>query len=468
MIATTTALLMAITLTAGDGGETLRGTGVSSVKKENMAETSMPRSKYVVVFDFTCKEKAGYGSQLADSVRLRLRRHEDCKVIDRFTTAEMTPPAGVSLKTSDKDIIALLKSKFAAHIAVFGDVQKMGPSFRAEIRCVDISGDKPAAWTKAFSNHTERARGVVAMQIVEAVRGQAEWKPPEYGNETEPKSFSKPLNVNGDFQSGKTGWEMGPDNVTTFLVADPRKDRQGRVLRIFTDVERDAWLKYRRDLILGKADPENPPKIGTVANKYATVAGLEGVHYRSEWIKATPGRRYWLVADMKGRTSGMFFAKIFVKGFNDFSALADGLSESALAELGLAPDEFVALPADKQKQLIAANAKKHPERHRREVYRWYLACRNEKNDWRHYAAPFPPRGGLPKNVQWLRIDIYAYWPPGEYFFDDVHLYADPRQKEPQPEEKPRTPHFKKPSTQPGSGAYLYTGRKHRDHTIGCL
>ncbi len=207
MTVTTTALLMAMALAAGEG------------EKAALA-------KCVVVFDFTCKEKAGYGGQLADSVRLRLRQHDDCEVIDRFTTAEMTPEAGISLKTADEQIIALLKDKFAAHVAVFGDVQKIGPSVRAEIRCVDISGDKPAAWTKAFSDDTERARGVVAMQIVEAVRGKAEWKPPEYGDETEPEKFGKPLNVNGDFESGKAGWRMGPDNVTTFLVADPRADRR--------------------------------------------------------------------------------------------------------------------------------------------------------------------------------------------------------------------------------------------------
>ncbi len=424
MTTAATALLMAMVLAAGDG------------------EKAAP-AKCVVIFDFASStseagKKDEYGGQLADSVRLRLRQHDDCEVIDRFTTSEMAPPAGVSLKTADEEIIALLKDKFAAHVAVFGDVQKIGPSVRAEIRCVDISGDKPVAWTKAFSDHTERARGVVAMQIVEAVRGQAEWKPPEYGDETEPEKFGKPLNVNGDFESGKAGWRMGPDNVTTFLVADPRADRRGKALRIFTDVERDAWLKYQRDLMLGKADPNNPPRIGTVANKYATVAGLEGVHYRSEWIEAKPGWRYWLVADMKGQTGGMFFAKIFVKGFADFSALADGLSESALAEMKMTPDEFAALPAEKQKQLIAADAEKHPERHRREVYRWYLACRNEQNTWQHYAAPFPPRGGLPKNVQWLRIDIYAYWPPGEYFFDDVHLYADPRVQSPAAGRK--TPH----------------------------
>lgn len=409
---------------------------------------------YTVVFDFTYHGKGDYGKKLADSIRLRLRRHERFKVIDRFTTAEIAPPKPISLDTPVKRIIALLKDKYAAHIAILGTVERNGSVVRAEVRCIDISksAGKPVIWTKVFSDNTERARGVIARKIVEAVRGKPEWRPPEYGEEPEPKNFGKPLNINGGFDAGKTGWELGPDNVATFLIDDPRDGRKGKVLMINTDIERDAWLKYRRDIMLGKADPNHPPKIGTIANKYATVAGLEGVHYRSEWIKASPHRRYWLVADMKGRsisgTAVSFFPKIFIKGFADFSAIADGLSEKSLAEIGLTPDEFANLSDEKRKALIKADVKKHPERYRREVYRWYLACRNEENEWKHYAAPFPPRGGLPENVQWLRIEIYAYWPPGKYYFDNVHLYYDPRSPTTLPEEKPRTPHYKPPVARP--------------------
>jgi len=114
----------------------------------------------------------------------------------------------------------------------------------------------------------------------------------------------------------------------------------------------------------------------------------------------------------------------------------------------MSADAFTKLPPARRAKLIAADAKKHPDRYRREVYRWYLACRNEDNTWTHYAAPFPPRGGLPKVVQWLRIDVYAYWPPGEFLFDDVHMYKDPRQKAPLAEQKARTPKYKAPSTQP--------------------
>jgi len=108
---------------------------------------------------------------------------------------------------------------------------------------------------------------------------------------------------------------------------------------------------------------------------------------------------------MKGKTAGIFFPKIFVKGFADFSAAADGLSDVSLHEMGISPDAFAKIPPAQRKKLIAADAAKNPDRHRREVYRWYLACRNEEGVWTHYAAPFPPRGGLPKVVQWQSTPI---------------------------------------------------------------
>jgi hypothetical protein len=78
-------------------------------------------------------------------------------------------------------------------------------------------------------------------------------------------------------------------------------------------------------------------------------------------------------------------------------------------------------------------------RYVRECYRWYLPCRAPQGEWSHFAAPFPPRGGLPDDVEFLQIQIYSYWPPGEYFWDNVKLHADPRQHAPEPEARPRTP-----------------------------
>ena len=62
-----------------------------------------------------------------------------------------------------------------------------------------------------------------------------------------------------------------------------------------------------------------------------------------------------------------------------------------MVERNLTPKAFAALSPARQQQLVAEDARKHPKRYLRECFRWYLACRNEENVWKHYAAPCPPR-----------------------------------------------------------------------------
>jgi hypothetical protein len=405
---------------------------------------------YVAVFDFATVDESGgnatvlksrpLGEQLADSVRLKLRRQPGWKVVDRLTTQDAAGP--MDLDTTPRTLADLLANRLGAHVGLVGRVSRTGPATRAEIACVDLRKGAEPVWSKVFTDKTERAPAVLARQIVEAVVGRQLWRPPEYGDEPEPPAdaLGKPINDNGSFERGAVGWEP-PDHVSTFIQQSGRK-AYGQVLRIKTDLRREPWLAYRRALRFGQADPTRPPAIAE-DRSYGSVAGLEGVHVRSDWLPARPGGRYWLTADLCPTTApvrpdGMFFPKIFVKGFRRTPHARDGLPESALAELGLTPRQFADLPKDKQQAIIAADAEKHPMRYVREVYRWYLACRAQPGRWTHFAAPFPPRGGLPENVEFLQIQVYCYWPPGEYLVDNVHLYRAPG-PESRPVEPPRTP-----------------------------
>ena len=395
-----------------------------------------PRKVYLAVFDFASSPAAA-GQQLADTLRVRLRRHEEYEVIDRLTTREAAESLPVT--TDAKKIASIMNDQLAVHVAIFGSVERLGAGLKAKVRCVDLTDPKkPADWAETFSDNSERARAELSRLIVEKVRAAAEWQPPETGDEAEPKEFGEPLNVNGRFEKGAAGWDR-PDNVATFIAPGP--DPRGHVLKITTNLKRAPWMEYHRKLRFGLADPSKPPKIEK-DDSYASVAGMEGVHYRGDWIDATAGRRYWLIADMKGKTAGIFFPKIYVKGYLDYSAEAAALPEHSLIDRKMTARQFADLPPARQKALIADDAKKHPDRYRRECFRWYLACRNEENVWKHYGDPFPPRGGLPKNVRWMRVEVYAYWPPGDFTFDDVLLYKDPRQTAPLPEEKPRSEFFK--------------------------
>lgn len=396
------------------------------------AEAPKPKKIYVAVVDFAGPESLG--KQLADSVRLKLRRYAEYEVIDPLSTAQATAPLDAG--EDHAKVTSLMKDKLGVNLILYGTCTADGAGASAHVSCIDLTGKEPRTWHKVFDDDTERARGLLSTQIVEELRSESQWRPPEYGDESEPKNFGKPLNASGDFES-PAGWEA-PDRVSTFV--EPGKDVPSKILRVRTDLERDAWLEYQRKLRLGQTDPSHAPKLAA-DKSYDSVAGIEGVHFSSRWIDAKGGQRYWLAADMKGKTTDFFFPKIFVKGYADFSASADGLPELSLVERKLSPADFAAMPPAKRKALIAEDSKTHPDRYRREVYRWFLSCRNLDGNWQHYAAPFPPRGGLPANVQWFQVQVYAYWPPGEYLFDNVNLYADPNQTGPLPEESARTANY---------------------------
>ena len=400
------------------------------------APASAPAKALTLIFDFASDPKGNAGTTLADSLRLRLARHAEFIVVDRITTHEIREEP-VAFATDSAEVIDLVKESAQARLALYGTAQHRGDTWKVDLVILDFKdADKPAVEKLTFSAEGERAAGLVATKIVEAIRKHNQWRPPEYGDEDEPKELGTPL-VLGDFEKFAPQWDR-PDNVSTFLEAGPKG--RGTVLRIRTDLLREPWLEYKRKLMFGQADPNDPPGIPRDTSDHNSVASLEGVHYRSEWIDAAAGQRYWLVADMKGKTKGMFFPKIYVKGYYDCSAQADSIPEQSLVERKMTAKQFAAMPADKRKELLAQDVKLHGDRYRRECFRWYLSCRNEADEWTHYAAPLPPRGGLGKKVRWLRVEIHAYWPPGEYRFDNVSLYKDPRQKTPQPEEAPRTPH----------------------------
>jgi len=348
----------------------------------------------------------------------------------------MSPPLPVS--TDANTVAKLMAGRVGANLGLYGSVARTGAAVRLEARCIDLRrGGGGLSWQKVFQDATERTEAVISKAVAEALTGREEWKPPEYGDEAEPRNFGPPINRNGGFDApGHVGWQE-PDNVASFIEKGPAG--RGNVLRIQTDLARWPYIEYVRAIRMGKASPANPPKIGRDTG-FSSLGGNEGVHFKSEWIKATPGQRYWLATDYLGAAG-----KIFVKGFKQTEFALDGLSESSLSRLGLTPQQFARLPEDRRKKLIDEEAKHHPELFRRECYRWYLNCRGEAGKWNHLAAPVPPRGGLPAYVEWLQIQVYSYWPAGTYCYDNVHFYRDPNQKAPLPEEGPRTPNFGKTS-----------------------
>lgn len=206
----------------------------------------------------------------------------------------------------------------------------------------------------------------------------------------------KDLVPNGAFEQGKDGkpdaWQA-PDDLCTFWVRAPQG--KGKCIKIDTDVLRVEFLARQKEMERTPVPPA-APKSPTKEPKYDTVAGVEGVRYMSDWIEIAPGRSYRLDVDCRV-DGGAKTPKVFVKGYFE-------------------------------------DPRRPPELRRRVKYEKYLNCAADEK-WRTFSMTCAPTARTP-DVKWVRVIIFAYWPPGTYYFDNVRLAPVPADDPPEPPKKP--------------------------------
>ncbi len=222
------------------------------------------------------------------------------------------------------------------------------------------------------------------------------------------KARSGNLLANGSFEKGRYwpyGWEA-VDGLTTFWHAGGSNGQ--RCIRIDTDVL-DAQWKAHSEQVRGAVEaaarraggdpqsaplnplPSTPERVPTQPPYYNTVAGLHGVHYRSAYVKAQPGAVYRFSVDARTEAEGE--PRVFIKGFFDQEMMTrDG-----------------------------------PRVVRRNAYRAPMILDPCDKQWRRYVREFHPSrskstlGDKPLKTEWLQVQIYAYWKPGNYYFDNARL-----------------------------------------------
>jgi len=188
-------------------------------------------------------------------------------------------------------------------------------------------------------------------------------------------SAGENLVKNGTFDEGDTfasHWERA-DGLTSFFEAE---EGRGRVVKMDTLVDRDQAMEWAKAF---KADPSlKPPEKKPIApSSYSSIGGNEGVMLDSEFIDCKPGQNYKLCVDFKG--DGKPF--VWVKGFlwhAKRNAFVDGY----------------------QTRLEPGSP--------------------SKTEWRTFSIGFNPTAKSPK-IQKFKIRLYAYWPNGLYYFDNVRV-----------------------------------------------
>ena len=249
----------------------------------------------------------------------------------------------------------------------------------------------------------------------------------------DPKKDGKNLVPNGDFEQGTDSpahWQT-VDGLTAFYVKDP-DPRRNKCVKFDTDVLQSQgyewWARFARAEAAAAAfkaagqpfwaagfhpprAADAPKKLPTVEPKYDTLAGLDGVWYWSDFIPVERGKAYWLSLDAKG--AGMMCWLVgYPEKFEPF------FGSEAKALLGYLRDER--LP------------KNEPQKRNREpviaryVYRGQMAVGGSK-DWQTFSRKeklFRPTSVTPE-VKYARILLLPFWPPGEYYVDNVRLVEVP-------------------------------------------
>lgn len=187
---------------------------------------------------------------------------------------------------------------------------------------------------------------------------------------------------NGNFDEGDAyalHWERA-DGLTSFYL---KEEGHGRIVKMDTQVDRNQALAWNK---IFKVDPtRKPPKKKEIdKNSYATIGAVEGVMLDSELIDAKPGQDYKLTVDFKG--AGKPF--VWIKG---------------------------KLMHPRRKVLVDA-------------YQTRLEPHSpSKTEWRTFSIGFNPTAKSPR-VSSFKVRLYAYWPNGVYYFDNVRVEAITKQE----------------------------------------
>jgi len=237
----------------------------------------------------------------------------------------------------------------------------------------------------------------IIIAALAATVSAADWKPPDkpkddqhwYPEIPDNKELHETI-PNGSFadaapaEKGRLphpkGWAH-PDDLTSFW-----KDSggHGKVIILDTSVSETEAKKRQADVReAAKNGTDVPP--APVKSKlsdpdgYDAIGATYGVSFYSEKFKCKPKQAYKISFDYKGASGG---AKIWVRGWGDFNG----------------------------------------EERRR--YEKIVNCYTKGSEWTHIEEAFNPTRRGPDastEISFLRVMLYAYWPPRQYSFGNIKI-----------------------------------------------
>ena len=343
------------------------------------AQESAAREVVLAVFDFTSPaSQAKIGRQTALQFTNKLKRTGKFIVTEAHDLKMLVRSKKIDLYRLPVDkAVAFIRREVGADIAIFGEAERSGEAMALRFRVIEIKpeGYQILADVDRRLDHFRQTTDFIQV----TVWALAGIEPPR--ERAVSKVTSGNLLKNGDFENVDengipVGWEYVDNLCSTVVDAD---GAHGKVLLIDTDVFLSQWTEWRKEIKEG-ANPKNAPKKRpTVPPKYDTVAGTKGMAVYGPKIKVKPGQAYKIEFDARGRwAEPFFFPKMFVRGY------------------------------------------KFREGQDREIWRMYKAQRFKTagREWEHFSRTFHPD----KGCEYMRVIVYAYWPPYEkYMYDNITI-----------------------------------------------
>ena len=222
------------------------------------------------------------------------------------------------------------------------------------------------------------------------------------------------LLLNGDFETpakDKTHpahWQQ-VDNLVFFWTNDAKAPKRGKAIKIDTDVyQRQAYSWWIERFVHAKPLKEAPEKERTSGLKYDTIGGLDGGFYWSDFIEIKKGGAYKVYVDAKGPPS-----LVFVRGYEKKVPLSFGDEEPAVQE------QFRRACGEPLKDEDG-----RPIKYRlryRYTTKFTVGGTDKWKTYTHVKPRHPNSREITENVKYIRICIYPFWPPAEYWYDNVRV-----------------------------------------------
>ena len=337
----------------------------------------------IIIFPFASPDGgAAAGASFTDSLNLRARRL-GLVVVDPLSFKDaMAGAAPVTLETPPAEVVKILKERFSARYGLWGSVRPQGAGIAMDVRGVDAqAGDKPVI-SGMYRAAEKQLINPVQDGLLLELTGRKKKPVAEASPEEDAKvpTTGAELVKNGGFETGDKspeGWQR-IDGLTTFWVGG---GTSGKCLKVNTDVYHNQWVEWQKKYKAGAAAAEAPQADPTSGPKYDTVAGIYGAAYDSAPIPVQPGKAYKVSISYRGVSDDFFFPKLFIRGWGDVKGEKRVLYDAYLA----------------------------------------LRCKTAGKEWESNVRIVEIPTDTQSKIEYVVLKVYAYWPPGTFYFDNVSM-----------------------------------------------